>query len=64
MRIAIDYPAMKDEIYCLILKQVTRNPNAITAAKGYDLLQICLQSFSPSDVFVNYLEYFLRSTDK
>lgn len=62
LRIAIEYPPLKDEIYCLILKQLTKNPNPASEAKGYDLMQICLRSFSPSDVFVNYLEYFLRTT--
>mmetsp|Transcript_27438 Transcript_27438/g.32442 ORF Transcript_27438/g.32442 Transcript_27438/m.32442 type:complete len:2067 (+) Transcript_27438:95-6295(+) len=63
LRVALEHPALKDEIYCLLLKQLTENPNPGSEAKALDLLQICLQSFAPSDLFVNYLEYYLRSTN-
>ena len=41
---------------------MTNNPSPASEAKALDLLQICLQSFAPSDVFVNYLEFFLRQS--
>ena len=56
------YPAMKDEIYCLLLKQITSNPSQASTNKAVDLIQICLQSFAPTDTFINYLEFYLRNT--
>ena len=60
IKTALEYPALKDEIYCLCIKQLNKNPSPSSEAKALDLIQICLQSFAPSEVFANYLEYSLR----
>lgn len=60
LRVALEHNEMKDEIYLTVIKQITENPSESSAHKGFDLLGICLQSFAPSDLFVNYMEFFLR----
>ncbi|KNC51726.1 myosin VIIA [Thecamonas trahens ATCC 50062] len=53
--------AIRDEMYANVAKQVTQNPNPDSATRGWQLMQICLQSFPPSSDFENYLEQFIRT---
>lgn len=53
--------ALRDELYLQILKQLSRNPNDKSKYLGFVLLELCLQSFPPSSILENALEYFLRS---
>ncbi|KAL6076835.1 Myosin-VIIa, variant 2 [Balamuthia mandrillaris] len=56
---ALDEDALKDELYCQICKQTTKNPRTESCKKGMKLLALCTSIFSPSDTFMPYLEQFL-----
>lgn len=47
-------------VFSQIIKQLTRNPNPSSVAKGWQLLCVCLETFPPRSEFENYLEMFLR----
>ncbi|KAF1318170.1 Unconventional myosin heavy chain 6, partial [Globisporangium splendens] len=51
-------PDLKDEIYCQLCKQLTRNPDMNTVLNGWLLLNACLITFPPSKELSPYLEQF------
>ncbi|TMW63894.1 hypothetical protein Poli38472_014804 [Pythium oligandrum] len=53
--------AIKDEIYCQLCKQLTRNPNSNAALNGWLLLHACVVTFPSSKALSPYLESFVMS---
>eukprot|EP01087_Luapelamoeba_hula_P009787 TRINITY_DN2557_c0_g1_i2.p1 TRINITY_DN2557_c0_g1~~TRINITY_DN2557_c0_g1_i2.p1 ORF type:complete len:408 (+),score=83.59 TRINITY_DN2557_c0_g1_i2:322-1545(+) len=60
MQQGLDTPIVRDEIYCQLIKQLTDNPDSTSVRKGWTLMACCLQTFPPSDEFVNFAEMFLQ----
>jgi len=54
------YSFFRDEVYCQLIKQLSDNPDPHSVRKGWTLMAFCLQTFPPTDNFVNFLEMFLQ----
>ncbi|KAI6244007.1 Unconventional myosin-VIIb [Aphelenchoides fujianensis] len=58
---ALKHEALRDELFCQLLKQLTDNPNATSEALGWRLLWLALGLFAPSKRLHGELTSFLRT---
>jgi len=61
LRIATYHVTLTDELYCQVMKQLTKNPSRVSKAKGVELLQMLVSTVLPTTPLQPYLENFLRS---
>ncbi|XP_068599325.1 unconventional myosin-VIIb [Brachionichthys hirsutus] len=58
---ATDHEALRDEIYCQIMKQMTNNNNRFSVEQGWQLLWLCCGLFPPSQSLLKHAQRFLES---
>eukprot|EP01094_Clydonella_sp_ATCC50884_P015120 TRINITY_DN2569_c0_g1_i1.p1 TRINITY_DN2569_c0_g1~~TRINITY_DN2569_c0_g1_i1.p1 ORF type:complete len:1924 (-),score=743.67 TRINITY_DN2569_c0_g1_i1:162-5840(-) len=59
--IGLEFPDVRTEIYCQIIKQITDHPVIENKMRGWDLLAICTWQFPPNADMDNVLEVYLRN---
>ncbi|MEQ2184695.1 hypothetical protein GOODEAATRI_010668 [Goodea atripinnis] len=55
------HEALRDEIYCQIMKQMTSNNNRFSIEQGWQLLWLCCGLFPPSQSLLRHAQKFLES---
>ncbi|KAG7228690.1 hypothetical protein INR49_008468, partial [Caranx melampygus] len=58
---ATKHEALRDEIYCQIMKQMTSNNNRFSLEQGWQLLWLCCGLFPPSQSLLRHTQRFLES---
>lgn len=53
--------AVRDEVYCQLMKQCTDNPDVRSRRRVWLLMALAVAHFPPSDALENFLECFLRA---
>ncbi|KAM8953167.1 unconventional myosin-VIIb [Pelodytes ibericus] len=56
--------ALRDEIYCQILKQMTGNNNSYSVKSGWQLLWLCTGLFPPSKLLLIHVQKFIDNRQK
>ena len=65
LRKGYEYKPIRDEIYLLIIKQLTNNPRPESVAKGWQVMCMCVGTFPPSPEFENFLlHYIIEKRDR
>jgi myosin heavy subunit len=59
LRKGFENKKLRDEIYVLIIKQLTNNPRLESIAKGWQIMCMCVGTFPPSYDFENFLLHFI-----
>ncbi|XP_031437003.1 unconventional myosin-VIIb isoform X2 [Clupea harengus] len=55
------HPALRDEIYCQIMKQLTNNNNGVSVERGWQLLWLCSGLFPTSEALLKHTIRFMES---
>lgn len=55
----VNVPALRDEIFAQVIKQLTSNPSADSTKRGWQLLLVLLMIVPPSPKFENYVGVWL-----
>lgn len=58
----VDVPELRDEIYCLIIKQLNGNINQASILRGWELMTFCTGCFAPTSAFLPYLAAYLMKS--
>uniref|UniRef100_A0A668AG22 Si:ch73-194h10.2 n=1 Tax=Myripristis murdjan TaxID=586833 RepID=A0A668AG22_9TELE len=58
---ATENEALRDEIYCQIMKQLTSNNNRFSLEQGWQLLWLCCGLFPPSQSLLKHTQRFLET---
>ncbi|KAM5280234.1 unconventional myosin-VIIb [Ctenodactylus gundi] len=61
---ALEEPALQDEVYCQIFKQLTRNSSRRSEERGWQLLWLCTGLFPPSKVLLPHAQKFVDTRRK
>lgn len=65
LRKGYEFKAIRDEIYLLIIKQLSNNPRPESVAKGWQVMCMCVGTFPPSPDFENFLlHYIIEKRDR
>ncbi|ETO28705.1 hypothetical protein RFI_08419 [Reticulomyxa filosa] len=62
LRKCMTHSPLRTEVYCQIVKQLTKNPRRVSEERGWNLMTVILDVFAPSTDLENYLEFWLRHT--
>ncbi|EGG13561.1 hypothetical protein DFA_11322 [Cavenderia fasciculata] len=55
VKTALEHIDLRDEVYCQLVKQITRHPKRENKIRGWELLSICCGSFPPNQRLLKHL---------
>ncbi|EIW69920.1 hypothetical protein TREMEDRAFT_38591 [Tremella mesenterica DSM 1558] len=61
IQLAVSNGEMRDEVYCQLVKQLTKNPDRDSVVLGFQLFCVLVNAFGPSQNFESFVQNFLKS---